>query len=328
MMKTQRLSLCAASLASLLFCAAAPFDSRASAPQSHSNWVQVASLFGESDEEREARLAREQKERDQDAAISNLNAQLRDMEETVRRLTGQNEVLSHKVEQFDSRVDRMQKDFDYKLCTVTAQQVGGDTASLPCGSDGTAPTNSYAPPPMQSSTQSFDNGDRASASPRTLAPPPGVIGSLPRNTPLPQQGGGQPPDGTTAIASPYQAEFDTGLSLLGKAQYDGARASFRAFADDHPKDGLAPEAVFWVGNIAYVQKDYSAAALSFGEGIKKYPNSRRASESMFKLGRSLIAMGKKKEGCFTLAALPSTYPKTAKATLAQAAAASKDAGCK
>jgi TolA-binding protein len=44
---------------------------------------------------------------------------------------------------------------------------------------------------------------------------------------------------------------------------------------------------------------------------------------MLKLGQSLIAMGKKKEGCFTLGSLPGTYPKASKTTLAQAAAAQK-----
>src|SRR5690349_3058482 len=133
MKNTHRLSLAivTAVTSSLLLGAAAPADKPfASPPPSHVRGIQLAGLFGESEEEKAERLAREQKEADQDAAIANLNTQVRDLQDTVRRLTGQNEVLSHKVEQFDSKVDRMQKDFDYKLCTVMAQQVGGDTSSL------------------------------------------------------------------------------------------------------------------------------------------------------------------------------------------------------
>ena len=302
--------------------AAAPLNGQTQVgPRPPHAGIQLAGLFGESDEEREARLAREQKEADQDAAIASLNQQVRDLQETVRRLTGQNEVLSHKVEQFDSKVAQMQRDFDYKLCTVTAQQVGGDSASLPC-SPGGGNAMSYAPSPPPPSSQSFN--DPGSESPRQLAPAPGVLGTLPKtaaNAPSPE-----PSD--VVVDSPYRAEFDTGLNLLGKAQYDDARASFRAFADNHPKDQLAPQAVFWIGNIAYVQKDYSNAAHAFAEEIKKYPSNSRAPESMLKLGQSLIAMGQKKEGCITLGSLQTSYPKAAKGTLSQAANASKAASCR
>jgi TolA-binding protein len=49
---------------------------------------------------------------------------------------------------------------------------------------------------------------------------------------------------------------------------------------------------------------------------------------MLKLGQSLVAMGQKKEGCFTLGAISSTYPKAPKTALAQASAAQKASGCK
>jgi tol-pal system protein YbgF len=320
---TQRILACGTALAALFcLCGAAPINNQNAVAHRHATELQLAGLFGESEEEKAARLAREQKETDQDAAIANLNDQVRDLQDTVRRLTGQNEVLSHKVEQFDSRVDRMQKDFDYKLCTMTAQQVGGDTAALPCNPNGDAATSYRAPLP-QPSAQSFN--DPASAPPRALAPPPGVLGSLPKPASQPTDAAAP---AAASVASSYKAEFDSSLNLLGKAQYDEARASFRAYADNHPKDELAPQAVFWVGNIAYVQRDYPNAARAFAEEIKKYPSNSRAPESMLKLGQSLIAMGQKKEGCFTLGSLPTTYPKAPRTTVAQAAAASKAAACK
>jgi tol-pal system protein YbgF len=111
------------------------------------------------------------------------------------------------------------------------------------------------------------------------------------------------------------------MNLLAKARYDEARAAFRGFADSHPDDALAPQAVYWIGDIAYVQKDYPTAARTFAEVIKKYPNSTRAPDSMLKLGQALIAGGQKKEGCTALAALPAKYPKAAKSLLDQGAEA-------
>jgi tol-pal system protein YbgF len=118
------------------------------------------------------------------------------------------------------------------------------------------------------------------------------------------------------------------MKLLARTQYDEARSAFRAFADSYPNDELAPQAVYWVGDIAYVQKDYSAAARAFAEEIKKYPESTRAPDSMLKLGQSLVAMGQKQEGCTALAALPTKYPNASKTVVARAAQEHKAAACR
>ncbi len=120
-----------------------------------------------------------------------------------------------------------------------------------------------------------------------------------------------------------RTQFNTALDLLAKARYDDARAAFRTFADSNPGDDLTPQAVYWIGDIAYVQKDYAGAARAFAEQIKKYPTSSRAPDSMLKLGQSLIAMGQTKEGCMTLGALASKYPTAPKSIVGQATAERK-----
>jgi tol-pal system protein YbgF len=270
--------------------------------------LRVAALFGESDEEKAARLAKEQ---NQDTQINQLTQQVNDLQETIRRLTGHVEQLDHKLSEANSRMDRMQKDFDYKICTMTAQQLGEDAASLPCGGAAAAsPSTEVAP----------NNAPR-------LSPPPGVLGTIPSNQPLPLAAPGSPDAGGPA-PNATKPQFDAAMNLLSKAQYDGARAAFRNFADTYPQDALTPQAVYWVGDIAYVQKDYPNAARAFAEEIKKYGSSARAPDSMLKLGQSLIAMKQKQEGCTTLGALPAKYPKASPNVLAQAKSARKGAGCK
>jgi len=271
--------------------------------------MQLAQLFGESDEEK---AQREQREQAQEAAIAQLRQHVSDLEDAVRRQTGANEDLTHRVQELSQRIDRMQKDFDYKLCTMAGQQLGasaqaGDASALPCNAPSQS-SNLQGPPP--------DLAGNATV----LAPPTGVLGTLSASA-APAQAQPVAPAGN-------RPQFDAALSLLGKAQYDEARAAFRAFADQYPKDDLAPQAVYWVGDIAYVQKDYPGAARAFAEEIKKYSSSPRAPESMLKLGQSLIAMDQKKEGCTTLGALTSKYPTASKAIAAQAAAARKAALCK
>src|SRR5262249_29366600 len=68
----------------------------------------VADLFGESDEDKQARL---QKEQSQDSQIATAQQKIDDLENSLRRLTGQLEQQDHKIGELNSRIERMQKDF-------------------------------------------------------------------------------------------------------------------------------------------------------------------------------------------------------------------------
>ncbi len=271
-----------------------------------------AGIFGESDEEKAARVH----EQNQDAAIADLKQRVHDLEESLRQSTGQNEALSHQVQQLNDKIERQKKDFEYRLCAVSAQQLGAgqgqgdgsDGSAIPCPG-GTPMTQTYnAPPPA---------AQNSAAAPR-LAPPPGVLGTLPA---------GKTANAASTANPQSHGQFDSALNLLAKAQYDEARAQFRAYADANPDDELAPQAIYWVGDIDFVQKDYAGAAHAFAEQIKRYPASTRSPDSMLKLGRSLIAMGQTKEGCMTLGALNAKYPTASKAIAAQAASERK-ASCR
>ena len=254
--------------------------------------VQLAGLFGESDEEI---AARQQHEDNQDAQIAELKQRLHDLEQSLQQLTGQNEQLGHRVQELRAKLDSQQKDYDYKLCSLSAQLLSAGTA--PDQSDGSLPCNLGAETGVAPTSQpTLGSG--------------GTLGTLPQ---------GAVPDA--------RPRFDAAMNLLAKAQYDEARAAFRTFADENPKDTLAPQAVYWVGDIAYVQKDFGAAAQAFAEAIKKYPTSSRGPDSMLKLGQSLFALGQKKEGCLTLGAIKGKYPKASASVLSQAASA-REMSCK
>jgi len=256
--------------------------------------VQLAGLFGESDEEKAARL----REDNQDAQIADLKQRIHDLEQSLPQITGQNEELSHRIQELSNRIDRQQKDFDYKLCSLAAQQLGAITSPdqsgnvLPCNPDAAMGTLAAPGGQMQGSGS--------------------TLGTLPQSV---------------AVVSDTRPQFNAAMNLLAKAQYDEARAAFRTFVDSYPKDDLAPQAIYWVGDIAYVEKDYAGAAQAFAEGIKKYPTSSRGPDSMLKLGQSLLAMGQKKEGCLTLGAIKSKYSKASATVLSQAASA-RSTSCK
>jgi tol-pal system protein YbgF len=264
--------------------------------------VRMAALFGDSDEEK---AARQQHEDNQDLATQALSQRVHDLEETLRQLTGQNEALTHQVQELNEKLDHQQKDFEYRLCALAAQQLGASgqgQGSLPCN----AAASSGPPAP---------GGQPPSGGGEQMGKPPGSLGSL-------SQGDAAPP---APPQSGARGQYDAAMNLLSKAQYDEARAAFQGFADSNPKDPLAPQAVYWIGQIAYVQKDYPGAAHAFAEVIKKYPVSANAPESMLKLAQSLLAAGQKKEGCTALVALKKKYPKAGKSLLDQASSARRAA---
>ncbi len=283
------------------------------------SYVRVADLFGESDEEKAARL---QHEADQDGQIKRLNDRAHDLEDSVRNLTGQNEELQHRIGELNDKIDRQRKDFEYRLCMLAAQQLGSSTGqndpnAVPCAGSTTPPASgTYAPPSGNTSGEQGSNAPAGDGA-QHLAPGPGVLGTLPAGT----DSRAAPP--SAPAPDDTHVQFSAAMNLLAKARYDEASAAFRSFADTYPKDDLASQAVYWVGDIAYVQKDYGGAARAFAEVIKKYPTSVRAPDSMLKLGQALIAAGQKKEGCTALAALPAKYPKASKAVLGQGADARK-----
>jgi tol-pal system protein YbgF len=292
-----------------------------------------AQIFGPSDEEKAREAAQDSGIRDlgaqaqtQDARIRTLEDKVRTLTDSLARTTGANEELNHQIQVQNDKIDRMQKDFAYRLCTLSAQQLGAGDA-MNCAAAGT-PSASAAPVPPPGALRPGDqlppidatgNGPggfvSAPDSPPARGRAPGVLGTLP-------MGSGP------AVASPAgnPAQYDQAMNLMSRAQYEEAQAAFRAYADANPGDSdLAPQAIYWVGNISYVRQDYAPAARSFAELIKKYPKSGRAPDAMLKLAQSFMGMGQKTEGCTTLGLIKTKYPDAPPQTLSQAASLRKTA---
>lgn len=287
-----------------------------------------AQLFGESDKDKAARL---QHEADQDQQLQqlgpmqdrlrDLNDRVQSLESSLQRATGNEENLGHQIQLLQDKIDQQQKDFNYRLCVISAQQLGtsADESGLNCAA---VSNGSAAPPSLQGPA-----GAPAAGSP---LPPIGQdFAAAPDNTP-PLRGRSPGSLGTLPSGpAPDTAQFDTGMNLMAKSQYTQATAAFSAYADAHPDDAdLTPQAIYWIGNMAYVQQDYQTAARNFAVLEQKYPASSRAADGMVKLGQSLIATGDNKDGCTAFASVTKKkFPGVTDATLTAAANARKSS-CK
>jgi len=278
-----------------------------------------------------------------EAEMAPLAQRVGDMEQSLRRLTGQVEEMSHRLRQIDERLVRTQKEIDYRWQTNLAEPPAPPSVEQAPMADGgfNAPAELSAATPMEPAMQGFEERVTLVYPPdQTAAPAQGSLGTLAgadlNRLPQPKPGVAAPDFGApmtaprqrevAALGDP-RAEYDTAMDLLARAQYGPAREGFRGFADAHPDHELAPQALYWSGDIAFVQKENAEAARAFAELLKKYPKSARAPEGMLKLGLALFELGQKQEGCTTLGALSAKYPEAGRTVTSRANAERKKAGC-
>ena len=303
-----------------------------------------AQLFGPSDEEKAREAFQTNGVHDlqnltqqQDARIKSLEDKVQGLTQSLSQATGSNEELSHQLQLQNDKIDKMQKDFAYRLCTLSAQQLGaGD--SMNCAAAGTAsagmpnmapqPYSQMRPgdplppigvsPTIDASGNSGGGFNAVPDAPPVRGRPPGTLGTLPAG-PMPLNG--------SLASPPSSAQYDQAMNLMGRAQYDEASAAFRAYADANPGDtDLSPQAIYWVANISFIRQDYAGAQRGFAEVIKKYPKSARAPDAMLKLAQSFMSLGQKSEGCTTLALITQKkFPNSSAQTLASAASLRKTA---
>ena len=97
--------------------------------------------------------------------------------------------------------------------------------------------------------------------------------------------------------------------LLAKKDYSAAAKAIDVFLARYPNHPKAGQALYWLGELHYVQKDFKTAATSYLESSRSYPDSARAADSMLKLGISLRALGQKEQACLTWGELDARFPK-------------------
>lgn len=130
---------------------------------------------------------------------------------------------------------------------------------------------------------------------------------------------------TPAVDTP-EALYEKHYETLLRRQFGEAEAGFRQFLEKYPDHSLAGSAQYQLGETFYAQANYQEAARNFLQGYKNYPKSRRAPDSLLKLGLSLRKMDQQDQACAALASVSTEYPRAVEAKK-RAQAELKRAGC-
>jgi tol-pal system protein YbgF len=131
--------------------------------------------------------------------------------------------------------------------------------------------------------------------------------------------------GSAASGDP-EAVYERSYESLLRRQFNDAEVGFRSFLDHHRDHSLAGNAQYWLGETYYVQGDYKQSAQAFLSGYRDFPKSRKAADSLLKLGLSLNRLGQKEQACAAYMQVGSQFPKAAEARK-RAQSEIKRAGC-
>jgi tol-pal system protein YbgF len=133
------------------------------------------------------------------------------------------------------------------------------------------------------------------------APPMQLPSASARSAPAPTQvavsGTGSPKD-----------DFDIAYGLVLQRQYDMAEQAFRQFLQSWPRDRMAPNATFWLGETYYRRARYTDAIEQYLKVHKNFGSSRLVPDSLYKMALSLRAVNEPVQACATLAEVARKYP--------------------
>jgi len=266
------------------------------------------------------------------------------LETQMRELTGRVEDTINGVEQLRRRLEQINSDIDVRFGQGQAQPTSPPPgshsgAAVAAAAAGTlsargVPPAASAPPLAQPDPPT---------PPGTLVPPsyaPTGLGTLtpPKNLQGPPPFAPEPENTVTRTdrhsASPgvlpagsASEQYNFAFGLLKQADYPAAEAALKNFVRQHPDDGLAGSAQYWLGETYYARGNYSEAAVAFAEGYKRYPKGAKAPDDLLKLAMSLAHANQKQNACTALAQLDHDFPNQGNAIKERAKDEKKKLGC-
>jgi tol-pal system protein YbgF len=104
-----------------------------------------------------------------------------------------------------------------------------------------------------------------------------------------------------------EEQMQYALDQMMKKNYNESKNILDQFIENFPENQLSGSAHFWLGKIYLFETNYRKAAIVFGEGVQKFPNSIKAPEMYYELAKSLKEMDKIPESCKTLTLLEQNY---------------------
>jgi len=260
------------------------------------------------------------------------------LEEEIRKLSGTIEELNFQVLQMQEQLRKMQEDNEFRFQELEKRGEAGAAANKktevvrPPSKDATAANN--PPPATDGSAKAVTPGnDGTSATTDSQDPalgtPPTDLGNITVDKDGNIKGAkvgepadlpgvaGNSSDNTTVAALPATDDpnelYRNSYQFILSGDYGTAEAGFRDHIARFPTDPKASDAHYWLGESLLGQQKYRDAAEVFLAANRDYPESPKAPDMLLKLGISLSGLQQREVACATYKEIGKRYPKSSDA---------------
>jgi len=151
-----------------------------------------------------------------------------------------------------------------------------------------------------------------------------ISGSAPASaagTANPTAGVAAPSNSSAASSTPPPSAntlYESGLGDIRSGKLELARSEFQDYLKYYGTTDLASNAQFYLGEIAYSQKNYDQALSEYEKVLANYPKSFKLAPAQLKKAMSLIQLGQKTAAVRELREVVKRYPGTEEDRLARA----------
>jgi tol-pal system protein YbgF len=156
---------------------------------------------------------------------------------------------------------------------------------------------------VQNTIQSLDAKVSGGAVPAGTAPAPSGSTVAPASGGVPSAASSGPPPSADTL-------YSNGLRDITSGKYDLARSEFEDYLKYYGDTDLASNAQFYLGEIAYSQRQYSQAVTEYDKVLTNYPRSFKLAPARLKKGMAMIELGQKTSGVKELREVVKRYPGT------------------
>ncbi len=125
-----------------------------------------------------------------------------------------------------------------------------------------------------------------------------------------------PPVSPMSGLSPQEV-YNTAYADYLKGNFDLAMDGFKIYRDSFPESPLADNALYWIGECYFSQRNFSEAIDAFNELILNYPQGDKIAAAYLKKGLALAELGRNEEALVVFKLLTSKYPLEEEARIAQ-----------
>lgn len=219
-----------------------------------------------------------------------------EFDENLRQINGKIDELTFKIKSLDDKMNMINRDIDVRIKMLEGAPISG-------GAGG---------------NQDMDLRKEKFVAPVAKNAPKSIVGDAI------SEGDDLPTVQTKSANEMYQ----TGLEAIKSSNYDVAEQNFESILRRFPKDKLAGNAQYWLGEVYYGRKDYQKAAVAFAKGYQNYKSGPKGADSLLKLGMSMRELKKIAEACTAFSSMKTEFPKAAETTLVKAETEAKKLSCK